>query len=82
MAEDDETKHRTMRGADDSDTVAHRIIYTICNPLSSSGGDPSSRRLSHESAFARATTTLTVLADIVAVVFDTQPTSSERDIHL
>lgn len=36
-----------MRSGDDSDTVAHRIIYTICNPLSLSGGDPSSRRLSH-----------------------------------
>lgn len=36
-----------MQSADDTDIVAHRIIYTICNPLSLSVGDPSSRRLSH-----------------------------------
>lgn len=69
------TSRRATWNADDSDTVAHRIIYTICNPLSLSVGDPSSRRLSHRSAFTRGhnsstTTTPPPLSSCMFVLYE------------
>lgn len=83
------TSRRATWNADDSDTVAHRIIYTICNPLSLSVGDPSSRRLSHRSAFTRGhnSSTTTTPPPLSSCSFCTKknsecPLIQRTDVHL